>query len=765
MLQLTILKAFYSINCRTLGIMKYLYLLIICCSILSVNAQSQPPKVVVPIQRQLLHDKIYEQQLLLDKADGKADTLVTIGSDDAINLQLTDAVFRKVNALKDWIELNDNLKTNQDKVRFLDYTKTFLERFRQDLKYKKIQAIDFPVLLGRFEDVLKKYVEKQSALPLFEQMPFNQASIISRSIFEDKVVLNADEKSNVDVVVYKKFVSVFPDKILPTIAPYTNFPFADSLISIAARKSPSSLYDFAQNKNSVTGALIHRSKDSLVMNIAQLSQTPNSMFYFPLLDDILSGKLKIDSVKLFVGDGNSTYDSIGYYKLLVQTAIGYHKRLVANKSDTAINMFGPNGLYAKLKDKSLRHFVNNINELHNSPENVRMRAVEKLGPKELYYMMVMSENDIYTSSFRHSFNRMIQRLGNKPRTDSLLELLGYDYFKKFIKMSANYNKLDTFLALMSPENSNALMKKFVGGLEEGNSLEDAVDVADSYSSINNVRLKKFILELVNENEVRTTAIGNEKGKNIYGLLKTIFESEDSTKKIDLSATLGIPPIFEIANKQMQDEKGRIIEQVFFYGDDDGRNIFNGFVNSFSPKEWVYTPKKEWVEYKWKKGEVYIYANRPLDWNNSLDDTAQVHLNAYLASIDMIPSIIVHRGHSYWLNGTINRMADGAKVVLLGSCGGYQNLSRILNIAPEAHIISTKEIGTGLINKAILNTLNKSLISDTALRWKGMWRGLANQFSRDPNRELRENWESYVPPYRNLGAIFIKAYRIRMGEME
>jgi hypothetical protein len=39
---------------------------------------------------------------------------------------------------------------------------------------------------------------------------------------------------------------------------------------------------------------------------------------------------------------------------------------------------------------------------------------------------------------------MLQRMGKKPATDSLLLNVNFDYFKKFIKMAANFNKLDTF---------------------------------------------------------------------------------------------------------------------------------------------------------------------------------------------------------------------------------------------------------------------------------------------------------------------------------
>ena len=75
----------------------------------------------------------------------------------------------------------------------------------------------------------------------------------------------------------------------------------------------------------------------------------------------------------------------------------------------------------------------------------------------------------------------------------------------------------------------------------------------------------------------------------------------------------------------------------------------------------------------------------------------------------------------------------------------------------SNFISTKEIGKGDINKPILNYLNQSILSGKTLSWRDMWKSLGSFFGKDPSYEVRESWEDYIPPYKNLGAIFIKAY--------
>lgn len=731
---------------RTLSV---LLLVFSCCS-----ASALQDSVVIPFQRQRFHDKIREEQRLLDKIDGKIDTLVKISHNEEVNLQVSDALFRKIRGLQDYVETNKTVVTNNDKIGQLRHIEELLRTFRVRWKSRLINPALAPLLVENFSDILKANIDSQSMAPFIAEVPL-EVGLINSELFRTNKGYDESQKT-----LYLKYATLHPDKILSTIGPFADEPFADSLVSLACRNNPKQLYDFASATNSAAGRLIRRSTDPMVNAVYRLSQTPNALRYYPFLDDILSGRQPVDSLRRYVNDGAGGYDSVGYFRMLVNTEIAYYKRLVGG--DTPVAMFGTNGLRDMLHNKAVQHFITPINELHDQPNlAVRMKAIEPLNARELYYMMVMGENEIYTSSYKHSFDRLIQLLGDEPRMDLLLMSVNMDFFKKFIKMAANFNRLDTVLKMMPPANATILMRAFVANLDHTADLEDAVDVADSYASINNPELQATILQYVKENERRSIDAGNQRGKVVYGLLKTIFESFGNSS-IDLTDQLGIPPIFRVDPSYLADDSGRIVEQVFFYGDEDGKQYFPSFRNSFSPAEWKITQTKEWIEIKSLKGRrVWIYANLPLDSDKNLDDSAQVHLGKYLRKNDLVPSVVIHRGHSYWLPGTIARMEGDAKIILLGSCGGYKNLSEILAISPDAHIISTKEIGKGDINKPIINYLNQTFVSGKPLVWKDMWGNLDKLFSADPNKSMKESWDDYVPPYKNLGAIFIKAYNKMM----
>ena len=592
---------------------------------------------------------------------------------------------------------------------------------------------------------------------LIQKVPY-EIGLINASVFEE----NPGYKES-QIVLFRKFCSLHPDKILANLGPYADEPFADTLVIDAFNNSPSQLYSYAQSTNSRQGKLIHKIDDPRIKTVVKLSTQNRALFYFPFLDDLISGRQTIEDISKVVGTSDRNYDSVGYYSLLVKTEINYYARLV--KGDTPVAMLGANGLVDMLKAKALQHFIEPINSLHDNPNPaVRFRAIQPLNAQELYYMMVLGENDIYTSSYKYSFDRMIQKMGPTPHGDSLLISLNFDRFKKFIKMAAGYNKLDEFLRTM-PENSEKLMQAFVSRLETSGSLEDAVDVADSYGSITNPALQQSMLQNVIWNEQRCLKENNERGQKIYSLLKTIFLSADPKNGIDLSKDIGIPPIYTMDYNYLADDSGRIIEQVFFYGDKDGKDSYASYLTSFPRSEWNITQKKEWIEIKSIKGKpILIFANLPLDNETYKDSIAQRNLGDYMDSKGLKPSIVIHRGHSYHLPYTIKQLSESAKIIMLGSCGGYQNLKTILNYSPEAHIISTKQTGTMNVNKSIIDVLDNTLQEGKNIDWRQMWTDLTLTFNKAP-KSIRETFEDYIPPQKNLGALFIKAYSKAGGDID
>jgi hypothetical protein len=734
--------------------MKVLFNFLLLISFLPFSASANSDTTKIPIGRQIFHDHIKSEQRIADKIDGRADGIIKVGNNMDVNLQVTDALIRKINVMRNDIEM-DSTSSNNDKVRYLRYVEDLLKDFILAWKKHSINPSLAPTLVENFDEIFKANLKGENMTPFIEKAPY-EVGVINASIFVDNP---GYEQSK--IALFRKFCELNPDKILENLAPYVNEPFADTLVITAFNNSPSQLYTYAQSVNSPQGKLIRKIADPRIKTVVKLSTHDRALFYFPFLDDLISGKKTIAEIEKVAGKSDKDYDSIGYFRMLVKTEIDYYGRLV--QGDTPVAMLGANGLVDMLKAKAIQHFITPINELHeNSNPAVRFKAIQPLTAQELYYMMVLGENDIYTSSYKYSFDKMIEKMGPQPHGDSLLISLHFDRFKKFIKMAAGYNKLSEFLKTM-PQNSEKLMQAFVAKLETTKTLEDAVDVADSYGSITSPELQKSMLQNVEWNEQRCIKEDNERGKKIYSLLKTIFLSADPKNGIDLSKEIGIPPIYTVNYNYLADDSGRIIEQVFFYGDKDGKASYASYLTSFPSNDWSITQKKEWIEIRSRKGKpITIFANLPLDNETDQDAKAQADLVSYLDSKGLKPTIVIHRGHSYHLPYTIQQLPESAKIIMLGSCGGYQNLKTILKYAPEAHIISTKQTGAMNVNKPIIDALDNTLREGKNIDWRQMWTNLQNQFDKAP-REIRETFEDYIPPQKNLGALFIKAYNKEGGD--
>ena len=705
----------------------------------------------IPLSRKIFHDKIIAEQKRADKADGHLDGIIKVSINPEINLQVTDAIFRKVNVLRNDIEINPELSTNNDKIRYLRFLETLVSDFTNNWRSHNLAPALAPLLVDNFSDIMFANIKGESMTAFIQKVPY-EVGMINAEIFNENPGYKESEK-----ILFLKFSELYPDKILANIGPYVKESFADSLVIVAFNNNPSQLYSYAQAASSPQGRLIRRNTDKRIQTVVELSKLrQRALFYFPFLDDLINGRQTMENISKYAGTSDKNYDSVGYYKLLVKTEESYYPRLV--KGDTPVAMLGSDGLIDMLQRKDSQHFITPINDLHENPNPaVRFRAIEPLNADELYYMIVLGENNIYTSSYKYSFDRMMQQMGAVPHGDSLLMLVNFDHFKKFIKMAAGYNKLDEFLKSMPPRQSEILMQAFVSNLEKTKTLEDAVDVADSYGSITNPVLQNSMLQNVKANEQRCIKENNERGKKIYNLLKMIFLSADEKNGIDLSKEIGIPPVYTVNYNYLADDSGRIIEQVFFYGDKDGKQSYNSYLTSFPSNEWQITHKKEWTEIKSVKGKpIWIFANLPLDNETDKDADAQKDLISYMDGLGLKPSIVIHRGHSYHLPYTIEQLSENAKIIMLGSCGGYQNLKTILKYAPEAHIISTKQTGAKDVNKPIIEALDNTLRNGDNIDWRQMWAKLTVYFNKTP-KELKETFEDYIPPQKNLGALFIKAY--------
>lgn len=694
-------------------------------------------------RRLINHEAIDREQKSLLGSDGKADNELVVSTNEEVNILLTNTVRSTVDQFQESVEL-DSLLEHRLKVNYLTGMSNLLKYVRQNWRSKKVNALSLPQIIQAYQDCIKKDGANQSIQPVLEPLPYDVGmAVVASDIFSKNPGMQATK----DMLILKYCV-LYPSRTFITLKDNPNVPFADSLVKAVAKKYPAQLYTYAQANNKL-GSIIRNIDDDFVKVVVRMSRSKSGQQYFPFLDNIVRGKISFEELDA------ADKDSIQYYRLLVKTQMDYVSR--ALNKDTAIAF---KDLTAKLERKAKDVFVTTINGLHNEPDVVRFRCLQPLNAQELYYLAVLTDGLIYTSSYTNGvYPLMMRRINN--RGDSLLLSLSFDHYRKFISQAAAYNTLGNFLSTFpSHDDATDLMKAFVGGLEKSEGLEDGVDVADSYASIieTNKKLAAEVLGLVQENYRRNERQNNQKGMVIYNILNKLFLSADSSNNVDLTKELGIPPVYNVPFSTLANDKGQVLAQVFFYGDTDGKAIFNGFQQMFPGNNWqIDRSNPQWITIKSTKGNpVIIYANKPLPEETGEDDKAQQALANYLDKNNLHPTVTIHRGHSYFANSTIAYMDPASRIVFMGSCGGFHLIDSILHKSQDAHIIASKQIGKTAINKPFFQLLTEKLRTGKNIDWIPFWQEFKSKASV-------EGFEDYIPPYKNLGAIFIKAYRKAMGE--
>jgi hypothetical protein len=727
-------------------------------SIFSVSFSSGQATSVASYQidkgRLLWHDKVDKQQKLLLKLDGKDDNVLYLSNDETVNLQLEYALLKQVDELQEKIEL-DSALTHGGKVKYLLGLEDLLKNFSAYFRRKDFPVTNAQALVEGFSEAMELDKKGESIEPVILKNNYGVGQILVEAFsFKENKGVNTSK-----LILLKKYLNLHPTEILSVLRNNVNVPFADSLIRVAAYQNPRKVYDYAAARDRL-GAKIRANPDSFVQTVSKMAASKSGQLYFPFIDKLVSGTISFEDIDK-VKD-----NELNYYRLLVKTRIEYAGRVNSAARDTPMEM---QSLTKMMETKAKSGFIREINGLHSQPDAIRFRCIEPLTPQELYYLCVLGEDEIYTSSYLNVFKRIFQRM-KVPRGDTLIMSVNADYFRKFVKLAAAYNTLDTLLKSMPQQNATLLMRAFMVGLERTSSednVEDAVDVADSYSSIfeKNKTLARFMLDEANWNYARTLKNADKNGQVIYHLLKTLFESADTSSHTNLSQQLGIPPVYTVDYKSLTNDSGRVVQQVFFYGDEDkdGQHSYASFLALFRGKpEWVITDNNpDWIWIRSTRGKpVWIFANKPLYGPDDPDAKAQAKLNEFLSSRKIEPTIFIHRGHSYHVKSSLEQIQPTARIVVLGSCGGYNNLNEVLTRSNDAHIISSKQVGTKTVNEPILRSINASLLSGKNIEWMPMWRDLSKEF----RGEQKEMFDDYIPPYKNLGAIFIKAYRKRSDEL-
>ncbi|MEN9738167.1 MAG: hypothetical protein RLZZ318_200 [Bacteroidota bacterium] len=547
-------------------------------------------------------------------------------------------------------------------------------------------------------------------------------------------LLKHDVKSGIeliDVVNLKAFAKTYwvyaakyyPTDVLNAFKNLAYTPIGSEVLLALCRIDPGAIKQFFGSNHMIDRA-VKNSKDSVAMFIYQIYTTYGTQSKaYALLDPLLRKQMSLTEAEAL---SKKPREFVLYLMQLKKRP----------------NIFAEYTVDKEIETYCMEKVVE-INLRHEEQDEYRFQPIASDNAYEIYTAMVYCPQEIFTSTFLGMYKRMMEKKKEASGFE-FLKAMNFNHFRVFVKQCAGYNKLDDFFSSMSPAEIEQLIKLFAGKLyDNGGDLGPAVDVADTYGSLNNEHFKTLFLNTIQAELKGCIANGNLHGQKLYGLL---WQLCDGKAFVDLPFTFTIPDLDRVSHTALFPD-GIHIQQHFFFDDEDGENAFKHWLTMYPSSIYKREDKETYVVFKSITGnKMEIYANKPAQ-----EIEGRKALQSLFEQRKRFPDLIVHRGHSYYIENTLNQMTNSNKVAILGSCGGYQNISKAMENAFDVQIISTKQVGTLAVNTVLIQEITETIRSGKDLVWANIWQQVS--------LKLKDNiqFKDYIPPYKNLGARFIKAY--------
>jgi hypothetical protein len=395
-------------------------------------------------------------------------------------------------------------------------------------------------------------------------------------------------------------------------------------------------------------------------------------------------------------------------------------------------------------------------------ENVN-RAIasdlSRLRGRDLYVMLSLGRAEVTPEVFAAVFDRMLAQRWSAETNRPVMALLDQSNnwgLRDFAAGALAARRFDRLLALAGSD----LIARLTRGIElAGDPLKEGMRISEIVDAISNHALLGRMRELVSVEWRRCNETGDRRCSTIYGLLAAKLGEDAIGKRyrayMESSATLDTAVIFGAAND--------CIQRHFFYDDEDGVKSFESFLRTYrDDRAWEIEDAGTYVHMTGhgpvgKRTE--IFANVPIDGhlakNRLLEgesERRQEIISKVMEQRGLVATVIVHRGHSFWVERTIGRIQSSARLVILGSCGGTTVVHRVIDAAHESQVIATRGIAGTALNDALLKAVNdRLLMGEQVIQWSQFWRELS---AREGKGGL---FREYVAPHQDARTVFLRAY--------
>ena len=648
-------------------------------------------------------------------------------------------------AINDVNHLQSNLQyfasaSKEKRVKAIRSLSYFMKELQTQFSQHKIDQYKIPETIRDYKQILNVLLTKRPTESIeknFKNIGWKNSQVLANSFWELD-----DNKQLTDLSVYKRIIET-PDYALNFLKTNPQFSYTDSILVFIASNYPEQLVKYLQTRDNALTQTIRKNNNPFIQQLVQFSSNSLGTELAPFAEQVAANQLKLEDIlekRKKVND---------YFKLMVDQVMLNQKKEMDGE-DPRLQA----ALKNSLAEKSLDFYVKKINDQHTSPDAVRFQSVQNLRPQDLYYIIVSADQEMFTSTYLGLYKRLMEHFKNS--SDSLFTMVNYDGFRTFMRIAATYNTLVDFLHKMPADKCQSMIHMFVSDIDnsdETQALSDASDIADAFITLSKDSIfNEFVSQDLADGLKKSKRYNLYQTTRLYTILQRIHNIVSSDTGNNISASYK-----QLPYSSLRDKSGNISLLLLFYGDEDGNNSFKSFLNVFKDKQkWKIENNDTWLSISSvENNSIRIYANQPMKDEDGSDIAAQETLIGYLQNDSIEPSILIHRGHSYHLANSLKYLEPYTKLAILGSCGGYKNMQKIIDINPNVHIIASKQTGSMAVNDPLLRQLTTDLAAGQNLDWISFWGELNESLKKDPTAS--KLFEEYIPPYQNLSAFLVRLY--------
>lgn len=537
-----------------------------------------------------------------------------------------------------------------------------------------------------------------------------------------------------DLMLYA--AAVEPDEVFKKVDMYKSKYWSRNVLEAATLNAPLSAKRYFNNISHPVTVLLSSSQDSVIKKFLDLSrQAKFESKPFLLFDEMCRSSLTLNDATAICSNNYSLF-----------------RELMGISSQK--NYIGRYNVEREMNYYALK-YIRGINDKINEPEQVRFSSVDGLSCDELYYLMVYGREEVFSETFSGLFSRFIAKCTTSGYW-SAKRFVTLPHYRSFISMCAAYNKLDKLLALFPQADQNALLTTFSSLLDkERDPLADAATVAETVANTSNTLVLQILQNSIKASYTALEQQRDYNGMAIYGILCALFKDKAVTDKkwfAVMAKKYRIGSLTTLLNATLMNQKV-FVERMYFYDDQDGRESYKNFITTFSASaEWRIEQYFSYVKVSSISGKkIEIYANKP-----ELEESGDKEISQIIKASNYVVQGIMHRGHSFHTDATLTRVPASTRFLFVGSCGGFYKISIALRKAPDAQVISTRQIGTEQINDPIIFCFNENIRQGKDINWKTFWDEMYSKLGKN------SLFSDYVPPHKNLESLFVRAYYQIMG---